>query len=226
MEFLHKKIYQKSRYYKKWHSYKHHSKFHWGLFLFVALFSLFNLFTVYSFTIEDISKNTTVQIMRITAYAQTAPLWEKPADSSTISNTVDLIVDADLNSDWVRWCYTQSNSCDPSVIGVNMNYSVASQLWESTWDTTTVLDGSYKLCSSSSLNNSLSSISCISVTVQNSSNGGSGNAVNKTLKSDLNCDGKIDVVDFGILLSWWGPYPDPNKTLSSDGKYSNPNCLP
>ena len=47
-------------------------------------------------------------------------------------------------------------------------------------------------------------------------------ASTKSLKSDLNCDGRVDVKDFGILLSWWGAYPDPAGRYTADGKY--PAC--
>ena len=39
-----------------------------------------------------------------------------------------------------------------------------------------------------------------------------------TNTSDLNTDGKVDVVDLGILLSAWGQTTKPKSDINQDGK--------
>ncbi len=113
--------------------------------------------------------------------AQVAPVWNNPSNNSIVSGAVSLSVNADQNSIWVKWCYSQGTNCDPSVNGTNMSYDTAQQLWTSIWDTAQVSDGSYNLCAVS-FDGNPSNPSCISVTVQNNANNtgqgsGSGNVL-------------------------------------------------
>jgi hypothetical protein len=50
---------------------------------------------------------------------------------------------------------------------------------------------------------------------------GVGQAATKTLNSDLNRDGKVNLTDFSILLFWWntnGGTSDPSADINADGK--------
>jgi hypothetical protein len=52
---------------------------------------------------------------------------------------------------------------------------------------------------------------------------GVGQAANRASNADLNRDGKVNLVDFSILLFWWntnGGTSDPSADINGDGRVS------
>ncbi len=93
--------------------------------------------------------------------------------------------------------------------------SSASGAWSVTVDTTGYQSGTYKARAK------VVTTAGISSSFSNYTVYGIGQSATKTLNSDLNRDGKVNLTDFSILLFWWnsnGGTSDPSADINGDAK--------
>jgi|GEM_PF-413791 len=93
--------------------------------------------------------------------------------------------------------------------------SNGSGLWSVSVDTTGYQSGTYKARAKVATQDGIVSSFSAYTTY------GVGQSATKTLNSDLNRDGKVNLTDFSILLFWWstnGGTSDPSADINTDGK--------
>jgi hypothetical protein len=91
----------------------------------------------------------------------------------------------------------------------------ASGIWTIPVDTTGLAQGTYKTRARAAQTSGLTT------NYSNYTLYGVGQAANRPLNSDLNRDGKVNLVDFSILLFWWntaGGDSDPPADINSDSR--------
>lgn len=91
----------------------------------------------------------------------------------------------------------------------------ANGAWSISVETNTFTNGNYKVRAKAA------QVTGLQTNFSNYTTYGVGQAANRPLNTDLNRDGKVNLVDFSILLFWWGTAggdSDPSADINSDSK--------